>query len=71
MYLTPRERAKALKKVTWQKPANKNQPVHNPVKERLKAGFRFVRLFWALIILGIIFFIIIKYGEQWGIRLNW
>jgi len=70
-FLSPKKREKILKKVTWQKPVNRNQPVYNPVKENLKAGFRFVKLFWAIILLAIIFFLIIKYGEQWGIKLDW
>ncbi|MFH1598465.1 MAG: hypothetical protein ABIB97_05385 [Patescibacteria group bacterium] len=70
-YLTDKQRDKALRKVSFRKQINKNLPVYNPVKENLKAGWRFVRLFWALIVLAIIFFVIVRYGEQWGIRLDW
>jgi hypothetical protein len=71
MYLSSQKQAKTLRQVSFKKPINKNQPVYNPVKENLKAGFRFIKLFWALIVLAIIFFVIIKYGERWGIRLDW
>jgi len=71
MYLDDRQRDKALRKISYQKQINRNQPVYNPVKENLKVGFRFVKLFWALIVFAIIIFLIVKFGARWGIRLNW
>jgi len=43
-------------------------PVYNPVKEGLKKGFNFIKLFWALIVLALIFLFIRFFGERFGIR---
>ena len=43
-------------------------PVYNPIKEGLKKGFNFLKLFWALIVLGIIFLLLRFYGDRLGIR---
>ena len=43
-------------------------PVYNPIKEGLKKGFNFLKLFWALIVLGIIFLLLRFYGDKLGIK---
>ena len=42
-------------------------PVHNPVKEGMRKGFNFIKLFWAIILLGIIIWFLYTYGEDLGL----
>jgi len=44
-------------------------PVYNPIKEGLKKGFNFIKLFWALIVLAIIFLLLHFFGDRFGIKL--
>jgi hypothetical protein len=44
-------------------------PVYNPVKEGLKKGFRFFKLFWLILLAFLLLFLYFKYGQQWGIKL--
>jgi hypothetical protein len=44
-------------------------PVYNPIKEGLKKGFNFLKLFWALIVLALIFLFIRFFGDRLGINL--
>ena len=64
-----KQNTKWLQEHTFNKPPSKD--VHNPIKEGIKSGFRFVKLFWALIVIAIIFFILIRWGHHWGIEINW
>lgn len=55
----------------YQKARNKilyKGPVYNPIKEGLKKSFNFIKLFWALIVLGIIFLLLHFFGDRLGIR---
>ena len=71
MYINQKKEEKILRKLSFKQPINKNASVYNPVKERLKSGFRFIKLFWGVIVLFIIILLILKFGERWGIRLDW
>ena len=44
-------------------------PVYNPVKEGLKKGFNFLKLFWALLVLALIFLFIRFWGDRLGFKL--
>lgn len=43
-------------------------PVYNPIKEGLKKGFNFLKLFWALIVLALIFVFLHFFGNRLGIK---
>jgi len=43
--------------------------VHNPIKENLKKGFKFFKLFWAIILLALIIISLYFFGDDLGIEL--
>lgn len=45
-----------------------NRPYYNPVKENIKKGFRFVKLFWLVIVAGIILWVFYTWGDDWGLH---
>jgi len=58
---------KKLREQTWKRAPGMDGPVHNPVKEGMRKGFNFVKLFWAVILLGIITWFLYTYGEDLGL----
>ncbi len=44
-------------------------PVYNPIKENLKKGFRFLKLFWAILVLAIVITLLYFFGDRLGIEL--
>jgi len=43
-------------------------PVYNPVKEGLKKGFNFLKLFWALFLMALILVFLRFWGDHFGIK---
>ena len=61
--MDPKDYQKARDKILYQ------GPVHNPVKEGLKRGFNFLKLFWAIFVLAIIIVLLYFFGDKLGIEL--
>ncbi|MFC1663461.1 hypothetical protein ACFL04_04880 [Patescibacteria group bacterium] len=44
-----------------------DKPYHNPIKENLKKGYNFVKIFWLIILAGIILWVFYTWGDDWGL----
>ncbi|MFH0951928.1 MAG: hypothetical protein V1838_01930 [Patescibacteria group bacterium] len=39
----------------------------NPIKENLKKGISFVKIFWMIIVVGILLWVFYTWGGDWGL----
>lgn len=43
-------------------------PYYNPIKENFKKGFNFLKLFWLIILAGVVLWVFYTWGDDWGLR---